>query len=65
MKCEYGACAHQAIYFMSWWGNNNKKSGYVCATHDKNLGRKNLMTLANMTLSEAIEFERYAQGTED
>lgn len=63
MECEYRGCKHGANYFMGWDENGVKKFGYVCATHDKVLGRKNLMAHAGMTLKEAIEFEKYAKKT--
>jgi len=63
MKCEYPGCNRKAKYFTGWLENGEKKFGYVCATHDKELGRKNLMALAGMTLKEAVEFDRYAKET--
>ena len=35
-----------------------KGFGYVCGTHDRLFGRRNLIKLAGMTLEQAIEFER-------
>ena len=63
--CDYPGCTKESKFLMSWDNKNGKHSGLVCATHDKELGRKNLMR-AGMTFQEAIAFERYlAQTVED
>ena len=64
MNCEFQHCGRRAKYFMGWLENGDKKFGMVCATHDKILGRKNLMA-TGMTIEEAIKFERYAKETEE
>ena len=62
MKCEYPGCHRQAKYLQGWTNENGKHFGLVCATHDRELGRKNLVN-AGMSLSEAILFERYTKET--
>ena len=57
--CEIPSCNRTAKYLNSWDNENDKHFGLVCATHDKTLGRENLMKLAGMSLREAIMFERY------
>ncbi len=62
MKCEYCGCKRDAKYFMGWPVGTVKTCGYVCSTHDKLLGRKNLIA-TGMTLEEAIKFEDYIKKT--
>lgn len=65
MKCEYYGCNRRAKYFMGWSSDNGeKKFGFVCPTHDKELGRSNLMR-TGLTLPEAIAFDKYAKETEE
>jgi len=49
---------------MGWNNENGKHFDLVCATHDKELGRRNLIT-AGMSLEEAILFEKYCHLTVD
>ena len=49
---------------MGWDNKNGKHFGLVCATHDKLLGRKNLVK-TGMTVQEAILFEHYLAQTVD
>lgn len=49
---------------MGWTNENEKHFGLVCATHDRELGRKNLMT-AGMSIEETILFEHYLKETAD
>ena len=60
MKCAYPGCHRKtAKYFMGWINSEGVKVwGLVCATHDRELGRKNLMEYAGMALQEAINFEK-------
>lgn len=61
-NCAYPGCKHrEAQYFMS--RENGKKEGLVCATHDRELGRTNLMK--TMPLEDAILFEHYLTETVD
>ena len=61
--CEYPGC-HRASRFLNSWNNETSKHfGLVCATHDKELGRKNLIKY--MPLEEAILFERYMHEVPD
>ena len=60
--CDYPRCAGKSQFLMCWDNENGKHSGMVCATHDKVLGRKNLIE-AGMTLQEAKVFERYLAQT--
>uniref|UniRef100_A0A6M3IYJ3 Uncharacterized protein n=1 Tax=viral metagenome TaxID=1070528 RepID=A0A6M3IYJ3_9ZZZZ len=55
--CEYCDCTRKAKYFMGWVEEGEKQWGMVCATHDKYLGRKNLVG-AGLSLEEAIQFEK-------
>lgn len=57
-NCAYPGCKHSPKYFMSW---GKGKSGLVCATHDRELGRTNLMKI--MPLSDTILFEQYLNVT--
>uniref|UniRef100_A0A6M3L711 Uncharacterized protein n=1 Tax=viral metagenome TaxID=1070528 RepID=A0A6M3L711_9ZZZZ len=57
-KCTIPGCGRRASYYMGWKDEQGVKQwGYVCATHDKFIGRGNLME-AGMTLEGAINFER-------
>lgn len=62
--CEYPSCNHTAQFLMCWNNKNGKHSGMVCASHDRKLGRKNLMRVG-MTLDETILFEKYCKLTVD
>ena len=62
--CEYNKCKRQAKYLMSWENKDDKHFGMVCATHDRSLGRVNLLK-AGMPLNEIIAFEKYAKLTVD
>jgi len=56
MNCQFKHCNRKAAYFIGWSTSDGKKWGMVCATHDKELGRKNLLNY--MSLEEAIESDR-------
>ena len=56
--CDYPQCSHEAQFLMGWDNKNDKHFGQVCATHDRELGRRNLVN-AGMPLNEAIAFEKY------
>jgi len=47
---------------MGWNNKNGKHFGLVCATHDKKLGRLNLIN-AGLPLQEAVAFDRYLEQT--
>jgi len=47
---------------MGWCNGNGKHFGFVCATHDKMLGRTHL-TEMGMKLYDTILFERYLSET--
>ena len=64
MKCAYNGCKHKARWFMCWENENGQHCGLVCATHDKLLGRKNLIKLG-WTLKEAVLFDRYCKTVPD
>lgn len=57
-KCEYDGCHRVTQY---WIGHRSEDKALsfipVCGTHDKSIGRQNLMGLG-WTLDEAIKFER-------
>ena len=55
-RCQYHGCKRSASYYMSWKEPDGKRFGYVCASHDRMLGRKNLVN-AGMTVDEAIDFD--------
>ena len=60
--CQYHECKRPAQFNMGWRNENGKLHwGYVCATHDRELGRTNLSKF--MSLEEAILFEKYAKLT--
>jgi DNA-binding CsgD family transcriptional regulator len=44
------------------WINGTKHKGFVCATHDRQLGRLNLIR-AGMSLRDVVLFERYLRYT--
>ena len=57
-NCAVNGCNRKSLYFMRWTDEEgNKQEGYVCATHDKYLGRKTLVE-AGLSLKEAIAFEK-------
>ncbi len=59
MKCTYGKCTRDAKYYMGWIDAAGKKHcGMVCAKHDRELGRKNLVSYANMTMEQAVAFDQ-------
>ena len=61
--CEYYNCNRTARYFMGWNNlNGSKHFGLVCATHDRELGRNNLVN-TGMSTAESILFERYLKET--
>lgn len=64
-KCQHKPCNKEAMYDQGWLEGNRLVHGPVCGTHDKLLGRQNLMRLAGMTLDEAISFDTYARLTRD
>ena len=64
IKCEYPNCDHKAYFFMGWENKNGKHFGLVCATHDKDLGRENLLKYG-MSIEECILFEHYLKETVD
>lgn len=65
MECEYHGCiSRNAKYFMCWTNETGKHCGFVCSTHDKYLGRKNLVSLG-MSTSETLLFEQYCKETVD
>lgn len=49
---------------MGWTDETGKHFGKVCATHDKLLGRTNLVEMG-MNTEQAILFERYLKETVD
>ena len=49
---------------MGWNNEGGKHFGLVCATHDKKLGRTNLID-SGMSTYEAIMFEHYLKLTVD
>ena len=49
---------------MGWDNKDGKHFGLVCETHDRYLGRKNLVK-AGMTIQETILFEHYLAQTVD
>ena len=55
-RCSYPGCSREANYYMSWTIADSKCFGNVCATHDRILGRQNLIA-AGMTAAEAVEFD--------
>jgi len=57
-RCQYPACHRQARYFIGWNNGDGKHFGLVCGTHNRKLGRENLMQ-TGMSLDECILFERY------
>jgi len=62
--CEFPECTHTgAKYFMGWSNGSGKRFGFVCATHDKLLGRQNLQKY--MSIELAIRFEKYLAETVD
>ncbi len=64
-RCAYPNCKRPAAYDMGWMDmERNMQHGMVCPTHDRILGRKNLMRNANMTVQEAIAFEQELKRTE-
>ena len=57
-NCAIPACNREAKYFMGWTDENKEKHwGLVCTTHDRFLGRKNLVSFG-LTLDESIKFEK-------
>lgn len=62
--CQYLECDHTAQFLMGWNNKNGKHFGLVCATHDKKLGRLNLVK-AGLSTEEAIAFDRYLKETVD
>lgn len=60
--CEYPGCHREAHYLNSWDNKATKHFGIVCATHDRELGRMNLVK-TGMSLREAIWFEGYLKET--
>jgi len=56
--CDYSECTRKPQFLMSWDNKNGKHFGLVCATHDRFLGRRNLVE-AGMPIDEAIAFEKY------
>lgn len=59
MKCELPGCKRRTRmrYLMSFKVDGKKRFGYVCGTHDRVLGRQNLMA-TGMTLDKTIKFEK-------
>ncbi len=55
-RCSYPGCSREAQFYMSWQLGNTKHFGLVCATHDRILGRQNLIA-SGMTAAEAVEFD--------
>ena len=62
--CDYPRCHRQAKYLNSWENEGGKHFGLVCATHDNELGHKNLIN-AGMTMSEILLFEAYLREVPD
>ena len=60
--CNYPECTHASRFLMSWNNKNGKHFGLVCSTHDKELGRSNLVKVG-MPLEEAVAFEHYLAQT--
>lgn len=61
MKCQYPGChKERPQYFICWEHDKgikgDKSCGYVCARHDKVIGRTNLIKYS-FSLDEAIEWE--------
>ncbi len=63
MRCQYPGChKREPQYFICWDETNpdnkirQRGCGYVCAQHDKVIGRTNLVK-CGMSLDEAIEWE--------
>ncbi len=65
-KCSYAGCTR---ILTPWKGIYPQlvehKLVYVCGSHDKIMGRTNLMKLAGMTHDEAIAFDTYTRQTRD
>ena len=61
-RCKYPGCHRASRFFMCWNNKNGKHFGLVCSTHDKLLGRTNLMDVG-MSVQEAIAFESYLKET--
>ena len=58
-KCTVPGCGRRASYYMGWKDKQGEEhQGFVCATHDKFIGRGNLMEYAGFTLEDAIAFEK-------
>jgi len=49
---------------MCWDNKKGKHCGLVCATHDRMLGRTNLVK-SGMTLKDAMLFEKYCRTVPD
>lgn len=56
-KCAIPKCKRKSVYFMGFPTSGEKYFGYVCESHDKRIGRRNLMVFADMTREQAIKFE--------
>ena len=67
MQCQHPNCSKDSRgYFMGWTDANGvKRWGFVCAGHDRLLGRSNLVQHAGMTHDEARVFETYLKETEN
>ena len=53
--CEYHGCERKKAFFMRWAEvDGTIASGIVCASHDKQLGRINLMNAYGIAHEEAV-----------
>ena len=57
MRCQYQGCYRQAKYLMGWKGPEGTVWGVVCATHDRNLGRRNLAEAYNLPRAEMVAMD--------
>lgn len=71
-QCAYGGCRRPGQYWICWLDRvearkqHRKGHGLVCASHDRELGRRNLMRyVTNGDLPAAIAIEKELRKTEN
>ena len=56
--CEYRDCNKKQAFFIRWAEMDGRiSSGIVCASHDKQLGRINLMNAYGIAHEEAVSLD--------
>jgi len=60
-RCQFEACGRERRYWIGYYSVNGKQEWIpVCGTHDKFIGRHNLVA-SGWTLEDAIRFELHPE----